>query len=157
MKTGFCISIILIALVGFSCEDISTNTLKHDASQFDTIIYTTASGWTGWSKTCTLYSDKRMICKEHGGILAHKDTTISSAISSQQLDSLNTLIKNIDIQSLSNRFECQVNCPTDLPLSSITFKTTTDTKEIVIIQPVTLPEGLSKIINLIAQWDLSIQ
>lgn len=146
-----------LIIMSVSCVDNSVNLNQLNTNAFESIVCETGSGWTGWSKICTVYSDKNIHSIETSGFLDTTPKSFSGTITREQLDSLNNLIKKIDIQSLSNKYECQENCLKDIPTSTYTFNIDGKSKTISIIPPVNIPFELSMIIDLIERWNTNLE
>ncbi len=101
-------------------------------AQEDTVLtYSRTSGFTGWEESLRLYTDGTVVYVDAEG----QETTMQAT---ERTQSLVSYVGKLNAEDYEEKYFCKKYCPTDLPVTSITF----DGKKISIYVPENLPEEL---------------
>jgi hypothetical protein len=120
-----------------------------EPSSFE-VFFSRGSGWVGWNANLSVTDTGHYIYQEKFGRLSSNKTSVyrEGTLSENDTAEIKRLMGAVDIGSYNERYFCSINCPTDLPSESITFKVGgVQAKTVSMYEPQSMPESLSKIVG----------
>lgn len=110
------------------------------------VTYSVASGWTGWQKTITIKNDGAVVVDERQPFNGNK-TVREYQLSDAELKEFKELVAGAGVFSFKDSYNCEPNCATDMPSSSIRFTINGRDKTISMYQPRDMPDGLKQVLE----------